>query len=168
MLDYDFSMHNIVVLVVVILTSPRSSKTKSGCKRYRVSRACCFTFYMAFGFHSEFSEWNPNIRNFPDLFRTDSEVNPFCSLVGFRNIPDHSGPIPDDHENCIMVRSCWPRKRGLLPQRFSNLLSSLTLSLSSIVANLWAWFLSIPPMILAQIYVFKRGDLDLPFYQSHY
>ena len=36
MLDYDVSMHNIVVLVVVIPTSPSSSKTESDCKSYCV------------------------------------------------------------------------------------------------------------------------------------
>lgn len=35
-MDYDVSMHNVVELVVVIPTSPRSSKSESGCKSYRV------------------------------------------------------------------------------------------------------------------------------------
>lgn len=35
MMDYDVSLHNLVVLVLAISTSPRSSKTESGCKRYR-------------------------------------------------------------------------------------------------------------------------------------
>ena len=36
MMDYDVSLHTLVVLVVVISTSPRSSKTESGGERYRV------------------------------------------------------------------------------------------------------------------------------------
>ena len=39
LLDYDVYMHNLVVLVMVIPTRPRSSKTESGCKRY-----CNFSF----------------------------------------------------------------------------------------------------------------------------
>ena len=39
LLNYDVSLHNLVVLVVAIPTSPRSSKTESGCKRY-----CNFSF----------------------------------------------------------------------------------------------------------------------------
>ena len=34
LLDYDISLHNLVELVVTIPTSPRSSKTESGCKSY--------------------------------------------------------------------------------------------------------------------------------------
>jgi hypothetical protein len=34
LLDYDVSMDEVVELVVVIATSPRSSKTESGCKSY--------------------------------------------------------------------------------------------------------------------------------------
>jgi hypothetical protein len=34
LLDYDVSMDEVVELVVVIPTSPRSSKTESGCKSY--------------------------------------------------------------------------------------------------------------------------------------
>ena len=33
-LDYDVSLHILVVLIVVIPTSPRTSKTESGCKSY--------------------------------------------------------------------------------------------------------------------------------------
>ena len=36
MMDYDVSLHNLVVLVVASSTSPRSSKTESGGKRYRI------------------------------------------------------------------------------------------------------------------------------------
>jgi hypothetical protein len=38
-LYYDVSLHKVVELVVVIATSPRSSKTESGCSSY-----CCFHF----------------------------------------------------------------------------------------------------------------------------
>jgi hypothetical protein len=38
-LDYDVSLHKVVDIVVVIPTSPRSSKTESGCSSY-----CCFHF----------------------------------------------------------------------------------------------------------------------------
>ena len=38
-LDYDVSLHKVVDLVVVIPTSPRSSKTESGCSSY-----CRFRF----------------------------------------------------------------------------------------------------------------------------
>jgi hypothetical protein len=34
LLDYDFSMDEVVELVVVIPTSPRSSKMESGCKSH--------------------------------------------------------------------------------------------------------------------------------------
>jgi hypothetical protein len=34
LLDYDVSMHGFVELVIVIPTSPRSSKTESGCSSY--------------------------------------------------------------------------------------------------------------------------------------
>jgi len=35
MMDYDVSLYDLVKLVVSFETSPRSSKTESGCKRYR-------------------------------------------------------------------------------------------------------------------------------------
>jgi hypothetical protein len=38
-LDYDVSLHKVIELVVVIPTSPRSSKTESGCSSY-----CHFCF----------------------------------------------------------------------------------------------------------------------------
>ena len=33
-LDYDVSLHDLVVLVVLFKTNPRSSNSESGCKRY--------------------------------------------------------------------------------------------------------------------------------------
>ena len=45
MLDYDVSLHILVELVVVISTSPRTSKTESGCKsyaRFRIRVFCSF------------------------------------------------------------------------------------------------------------------------------
>jgi hypothetical protein len=44
-LDYDVSLHKIVELVVVIPTSPRSSKTESGCSSY-----CRFRFGVSASF----------------------------------------------------------------------------------------------------------------------
>jgi hypothetical protein len=38
LLDYDVSMDDVVELIVVIPTSPRSSKMESGCKSYRCFR----------------------------------------------------------------------------------------------------------------------------------
>ena len=45
LLDYDVSLHILVVLVVTIPTSPRISKTEFVCGRYRVFsfRFCCFS-----------------------------------------------------------------------------------------------------------------------------
>jgi hypothetical protein len=45
LLDYDVSMHKVVELVVVIPTSPRSSKTESGCSSY-----CRFRFGVSASF----------------------------------------------------------------------------------------------------------------------
>ena len=45
LLDYDVSLHNLIVLVVKIPTSPRSSKTESGCKSYG---HFCFVFSAVF------------------------------------------------------------------------------------------------------------------------
>src|SRR5664279_3628891 len=104
-LDYDVSLHILVVLVVVIPTSPRSSKTEFVCKRYCVSRVCASGI--------------PASSEFSGLFRTDSELEAKTffpdhsgrilnkggnSLLGIRNIPDHSGSIPDVAKNRITVR----------------------------------------------------------------
>ena len=43
--DNDVSMHNVVGLVVVIPTSPRSSKTESGCKIYHRFRNTSFPVF---------------------------------------------------------------------------------------------------------------------------
>jgi hypothetical protein len=40
-LDYDVFMNEVVELVVVIPTSPRSSKTESECKSYHYFRIAC-------------------------------------------------------------------------------------------------------------------------------
>jgi hypothetical protein len=45
LLDYDVSMDEVVEIVVVILTSPRSSKTGSKCKSY--NRFCIDVFSRA-------------------------------------------------------------------------------------------------------------------------
>ena len=46
LLDYDVSMHDLTVLVVVIPTSPRTSKTEFVCSRYlRFRVRCCCSFF---------------------------------------------------------------------------------------------------------------------------
>ncbi len=40
MFDYDVSLHDLVMLVAVIPTSSRTSKTEFVCKRYHVFRMC--------------------------------------------------------------------------------------------------------------------------------
>src|SRR5664279_3752915 len=97
MLDYDVSMHILVVLVVVILTSPRSSKTEFVCKRYCVSRVCASgipasselsgIFRSARNF-PEHSGRIPNLRRKPS-FRTDSEQGAKLSV----RYPEYSGPF---------------------------------------------------------------------------
>ena len=69
LLDYDVSLHILVVLVVVIPTSPRSSKTEFICKSYRFSRRCISGIPASSEFSdparknpasSDFSGWIPN------------------------------------------------------------------------------------------------------------
>jgi hypothetical protein len=54
-LDYDVSMDEVVELVVMIPTSPRSSKTESGCKSYR-----CFHVDDSSGFSLEGADFWPD------------------------------------------------------------------------------------------------------------
>ena len=58
-MDHDVSLHNLVVLVVTIPTSPRSSKTESGCRRYARFRFAVFAVFQWGGssgpiFHPKF------------------------------------------------------------------------------------------------------------------
>ena len=49
MLDYDVSLHILVELVVAISTSPRTSKTESGCKSYDRFRTGGFAVFPSSG-----------------------------------------------------------------------------------------------------------------------
>ena len=69
----------------------------------KLSRFSCVLFYFLYG-----------IRISSGIFRVKSERPEFSGSIpdGFRGEPDllsvsvseYSGPIPDDHENCITVR----------------------------------------------------------------
>ena len=86
MLDNDVSMHNLVVLVVLIPTSPRSSKTESGCKIYRVSRACCFTLCISSGIFWVIPDSSEFSGSIPDGFRGE----PVLLSV---SVSEYSGPF---------------------------------------------------------------------------
>ena len=59
MLDYDVSLHILVVLVVAISTSPRTSKTESGCKSYDRFRTGGFAVFPSSGSTGAGTAGNP-------------------------------------------------------------------------------------------------------------
>ena len=123
LLDNDVSLHILVVLVVVISTSPRTSKTESVCKSYGGFRIGLFPVGI-----------NPGN---PDLIRLERETVSYQSdliripdlIRKFRILSDMvvSGP-----KNCITVTFLGTYLRGLLPHkpqvfqaRFSPLSSTI-------------------------------------------
>ena len=59
MLDYDVSLHILVVLVVAISTTPRTSKTESGCKSYDRFRIGCSAVFPSSGSTGAGTAGNP-------------------------------------------------------------------------------------------------------------
>ena len=79
MLDNDVSLHDLVELFVASLTSPRSSKTESGCKRYAHFRIAVSAGFLLGG-SSGPEAGNSGPRKFRPVPRN---IRPYFSFRGF-------------------------------------------------------------------------------------
>ena len=101
MLDNDVSLHDLVILVAVIPTSPRISKTEFVCKRYHVFRMCVSEILS----DSEFSELIPDrMFSSQNTFKNSPEAS--CFLFRIFRTTRNSEPNPDSFQT---TRICTKR-----------------------------------------------------------